>query len=299
MIILFPSNPLNPKSVDNSFGYEARAAKEAGFRIGRVDLEIILGGEVKLSDMNTGYNDIIYRGWLMKPEHYERLAAELPGRLITSPADYQAAYNFPIWYHKVEQHTPNTLIITRESVESDFNGKLDTIAAQVKDHFGDKPCFVKDYLKSAKHRWFDACYIPSAQDTEEVKRIISNFLDIVSVNLTGGLCIREFITFKQIGIHSKIHSPLINEWRAFLHYGKVFYLCPYWAEGDYSGNKPEVSMIEEMAIGLQHLPFIALDVAEADDKWMIIEVNDGGGSGVPECGDVKEFYMKLAERFIQ
>jgi hypothetical protein len=46
--VLFPSNPINWRVVDEAFAPEAEAAKEAGFGISRVDLEIIMGGEVKL-----------------------------------------------------------------------------------------------------------------------------------------------------------------------------------------------------------------------------------------------------------
>jgi ATP-grasp domain, R2K clade family 3 len=343
--ILFPSNPLKPKAVDDSFGYEAQAAKEAGFGVSRVDLEVILGGEVKLGGVpeardDLGLRDILYRGWLMKPECYRALSDKLERRLVTGPVSYEIAYNLPQWYPLfAEGVTPRTLILPGKTFDLDevakrvwetFCTRLSlTDQARVKAHGesfqgpdgspiyhtghllpelmelpGKRPVMVKDYLKSAKHRWFDACYMPDCQDLENTKRVTKNFLDNQSDNLTGGLCFRQFIPCRQIGIHSKIGMPLVNEWRAFLKFGKVFYLCPYWAEGDYSkGTKPTVGMIEEMCVGLRDIPLVAVDLGEKDGdfqddaSWVVYEVNDGGGSGIPDGGDVKEFYRALSEEF--
>ena len=83
-----------------------------------------------------------------------------------------------------------------------------------------------------------------------------------------------------------------------MSYGKVFYLAPYWAEGDYSGARPEPTLIEGLADGLAALPLVAVDVAERDDgRWMIVEINPGGAAGVPEGGNVRDFYAALWEMF--
>lgn len=353
MNVLFPSNPLQPKSVDESFGHEAQAAKEAGFNISRVDLEIILGGEVKLAGIpeksDFTERDILYRGWLMKPEHYLAIDLKLGRRLISGPQAYEVAYNLPQWYPLfAEDATPRTLIIpgktfdldaVAEKVYEEFSSGLNKTDQQRKKEFWDwkmsmndgfntahepvelmelpgaRPVMLKDYLKSAKHAWFDACYMPDCRDRENVKRVAQNFLDIQGDHLTGGLCFRQFINCKRIGIHSKTGQPLVNEWRAFLKHGRVFYLCPYWAEGDYTkGSKPEVAVIESLCAGLKDLPFVAVDLGEMETAppkafdthagawtygipWVVYEVNDGGSAGVPDGGDVKEFYRVLAKEF--
>jgi len=292
--ILFPSNPIQPKSVDGSFGYEARAAKEAGYKIGRIDLEVILGGEIKLSGVDDGA--VIYRGWLMKPEQYREMHEKLAGRLVVSPDEYLTAYYLPRWYRAlasvgVHQYTPKSIWLEPGADLTD----LDRIAGRVAEAF-DGPVIVKDYVKSAKHRWFDACYIGDAQNDIEVKRVVKNFLDTVSDGLVGSLVFRDFVNFKRIGTHSKINLPLINEHRAFMHLGKVFYTAPYWAEGDYSGARPSNKLIETLAAGLHDQPLIAVDVAEKiDSDWMIVEVNPGGAAGVPEGGSVKDFYLALSQ----
>lgn len=341
--ILFPSNPLKPKAVDDSFGYEAAAAKEVGYKIGRIDLEIILGGEAKIDGLSpTG--PVVYRGWLNKPEAYEKMFKASEERLVVKPQDYLDAYHLPRWYKLLgstglppSHLTPESIWVSPEFDLTNLDGLFTLVSTvfgrdeatrkiqsdwdawvkkEQEEHgpnatFGVQPpiallelpgthaVIVKDYVKSAKHRWYDACFIHHADAEAEVKRVVKNFLDTVSDGLVGSLVFRKWVRFKRIGIHSKTNLPLINEWRAFMSYGKVFYIAPYWAEGDYTGARPEEHIIAGLADGLHELPFIAVDVAQRDDddRWMIIEVNPGGEAGVPEGGDVKEFYRALATVF--
>jgi hypothetical protein len=156
-------------------------------------------------------------------------------------------------------------------------------------------------VKSAKHRWFDACFIRDSRNREETTRVTKNFLDIQGTGLVGGLCFRQFEFYKPIGIHPKTKLPLVNEWRAFMSKGRVFYFAPYWSDGaDYTlGAKPTAHEIESLAVGLEDLELVAVDVAERvrapgdGAVFDIIEVNPGGAAGVPEGGDVTVFYQLL------
>ncbi|HLM58458.1 MAG TPA: ATP-grasp domain-containing protein [Pyrinomonadaceae bacterium] len=44
--------------------------------------------------------------------------------------------------------------------------------------FGDSPVVVKDYVKSRKHEWLEACYIPSAAERGSVERVVKRFLEL-------------------------------------------------------------------------------------------------------------------------
>lgn len=49
------------------------------------------------------------------------------------------------------------------SFEDQLDGKepdLQTIATEVREKLGPGPYIVKDYVKSRKHEWDEACYIP-------------------------------------------------------------------------------------------------------------------------------------------
>ena len=292
MVILFPSNPLQPKSVDSSFGYEARAAKSAGFNIGRISLEVLLGGEVNVSGCEPERGAVLYRGWLMKIPDYVRMQRALPSPLLQDVTIYQTAYELPLWYKYLVDVTPRTIVLPK-GVES-YN--LDDVAKQVAEAFGPNPVLVKDYIKSAKHRWYDACFIQDASDAEDVKRITRNFLTIQAENLWGGLCFRKYETFQSIGVHSKTWQPLVNEWRYFLHNGRTFYRAPYWTEGAYRPEgEPNDRAVEEMVQPLAWMPFLSLDVAQHESgSWSIVEVNPFEATGVPEGGDVNDFYLALA-----
>jgi hypothetical protein len=339
--VLFPSSPIEPKSVDDSFAGQAEAAKEAGFGIGRVDLEGVVGGRIANVPEDA---QVVYRGWFMPPAQYRTIHERLGGRLISSPDGYETAYELPRWYVLVKDVTPRTLILPlatwgsfenlgdiAECVEHTFRTRFsdaqeERIAEITKfdeeqrakgapffhRHWptdllelpGPRPVMVKDYVKSAKHKWFDACFIRDSRDREETARVIRNFLDEQGTGLVGGLCFRQFEHYKRIGVHPKTQLPLVNEWRAFMHKGMVFYHAPYWRDGDYSlGAQPSASEIESLAAPLKDLDLIAVDVAEKEHvseggpRFDIIEINPGGASDVPEGGDVKEFYKALRREY--
>ena len=296
-IILFPASPINPRLIDDAWAPEAEAAAAEGFTVGRVDLEAILGGEIRVRGLPEIGPDL-YRGWLMTPPRYEALHEHLGGRLVTPPAAYQTAYHLPEWLSLFQEgDTPRTLVIPGEVFD------LKDVAAKVLKQWlelpGPRPVILKDYLKSAKHRWFDACFIPDCRNLEDTMRVTKNFIDTQGDNLTGGLCFREFVECKPLGVHPRTQQPLVNEWRAFLRFGEVFSLRPYWGGQDYGPvSVPDAGIIEAMSKGLSKLPFVALDFAEKlDGGWVIFEVNDGGSAGIPDGLALPDFYQKLHKAF--
>lgn len=164
--------------------------------------------------------------------------------------------------------------------------------------FDDTPVILKDYLKSRKEDWFDACFIPHADDQADVKRVVDNFLRIVGENLTGGLVFRAFHKYRRIGTHPKSRMPLTNEYRSFLYDGRVIFQVPYWAEGfgvSVVSDPPDPAHVERITRNVKSR-FFAADMAELEDKpgtWELVEINDGGAAGIPKDGDVSEFYRNL------
>src|SRR5215213_6453612 len=100
--------------------------------------------------------------------------------------------------------------------------------------FGDAPLVLKDYVKSQKHAWAEACFIPSAADRGSVERVVRRFIELQDAELTGGLVFREYVQLRQIGTHSRSGMPLTREYRLFFLDGTLLQLAEYWAEGDYS-----------------------------------------------------------------
>ncbi len=320
MIALYPSYPSRPREPDPAFGWEVEAAKVAGFEIAFVDLEMQLGGDVLLRRLPEGEHDVVYRGWIVKPEDYGRLETAIRARecrLVEGFEAYRMAYEFPRWYSKLKGMTPRSIFIDllprvsgppmfdldaiAERVATEFQSRSDEQpSVSLKEGAGARPIMLKDWIKSRKQDWFDACFIPDSQDRQHTKKVIARFLELTDGRPEGGLVFREFESFKRIGTHPKTRMPIVNEWRGFLVHGKLVYLAPYWASGDYSAvERPEPAMFEDI-VGHSGLfsPFISVDVAEKDEgTWTTVEVNSGGASGVPEGGNVNAFYQALRGAF--
>jgi len=293
MRILFPNYPLEPKHPDASFESEYNAAQEAGLDVGLLGLEAYFGSEITFHQVPPGTEDVLYRGWILKPEDYSRMYLTLLGlekHLSTNPEEYLHCYYFPHWYEAIGgvSVTPRSFWLQGVGVND-----VETIAYQAKDRFSHCGVIIKDFVKSRKHEWHDACYIPNTLDEDNVRRVIRNFLDRQGDTLVGGLVLREFVPLKQIGIHSKSRLPLVNEHRFFVYRGTPFYQAPYWSEGDYSGNYPDVRAIEDILPKVKS-PFYAIDVAEKEEGgWIIVELNDGGSAGIPDGGTPQDFYQAL------
>lgn len=338
MIALYPSYPTRPNIPDPAFGWEVQAAKAAGFKIAFVDLEVQFGGDIILRRMPQDDHDVVYRGWLLTPENYERLEETLNVtgyRMLEGVEAYRESYEFPRWYAKFKNWTPRSLVVEGQTFDLDdvaarvlatFSSRLNdlqrarvqemnaymqkawaehgpylpTLSTEGHDLLelpGPRPIMVKDWVKSRKQDWFDACYMGDARDTEHVKKVVQRFIELNDGTLAGGLVFREFEDFKRIGTHPKTQMPVVNEWRGFIVNGRCCYLAPYWSAGDYQDvQRPTAEMFNDLAEDA-HIdsPFYCIDVAETpEDGWRVIEINSGGASGVPEGGDITAFYQALA-----
>ena len=143
--------------------------------------------------------------------------------------------------------------------------------------FGEASVIVKDWVKSQKHRWDEACFIPNARDESAVRRVVGRFLELQSELLTGGLVFRRFERLRD------------GEWRSFWLKGKLLSLSPN-PNGD---EAPDVESFRGLA---QKCPsrFFTLDLAQKETgEWMMIEMGDGGVSGLPSVQDADEFYAAL------
>jgi hypothetical protein len=292
-VVLFPSRP-GTSEVDASFHDEMRAAVGAGFETALVDEgELAFGGDVRLSRMPHAAGVAIYRGWLLRAPHYQRLSEEIERRgyqLLTSPGAYLNTYHLPEWYSAIEDTglTPRSIWIPGMQFD------VAEVAATVEATFGSSAVILKDYVKSRKHEWFEACFIPDARDTEAVQRVISRFLELQDISLVGGLVFREYWPTNRIGSHPKSRAPLANEHRLFALHGRIFFSAPYWSEVEYGPSRPpEGFTAPVLSRGIS--PFFAVDVAEREDGgWFVVELNDGGSAGLPQPALTDEFYRALA-----
>lgn len=294
MKFVFCSNPLNRREPDLDYQAEVRAVQKLGFEYILIDYEALV-------DENDAFKAVslapksnselgIYRGWMLKPDNYRQLfdaLASIRIYLINSPAQYTHCHYLPESYSIIKSYTPKSVWI-----KTSTNISLELIMELIRP-FGSQPIVVKDFVKSRKHEWETACYIPSASERESVESVVRRFIELQGNNLNEGLVFREFIEFEPLSNHSKSKMPLTKEFRFFFLDGEPIYSVEYWDEGDYQEIIPPTSQFVKVGKAVQSR-FFTMDVAKRiDGGWMIIELGDAGVAGLPDNADVFGFYKAL------
>ena len=297
MRIVFCNDDLTPRAVDSCYESEFSAASDAGFNVEVVDFSAIRKGDanaaVRFVKMASELEAAIYRGWMLTPSEYKLLYDALRNRnvpLINSPEEYSHCHWLPNSYSAIQDHTPRTFWTEASSATWDMNAITDLLR-----EFGNTPVIVKDYVKSRKHEWNEACFIPDASDTSKATQVVRRFIELQDDDLQGGLVFREFVEFEPMGVHPKSGMPLTLEYRLFVLDGRVIVASPYW-EGHAQVAEPPIELFEK-ALGGVRSRFFTCDVAKATDgRWMIVELGDAQVAGLPEQCDPNEFYDALAMR---
>lgn len=295
MLIAFCRDPLETGRPDRSFAAEIDAAASCGLTFILVDHDGLTRNEpptriVRGVVEHPEPRIAVYRGWMTTAEQYDLLFAALLGRnvrLINDPAQYRAGHHLPGWYGNLEGLTPRSAWL-----EGDLG--IDRVMAALAT-FDGGPVMVKDFVKSRKHEWAEACFIPDSADREAVARVVGRFLELQGEDLAGGLVLREFVEFRPIGVHPKSGMPIVDEHRIFWLDGTPILRSPYWDDAEYDGEPPDPGLFAE-AVARVPSRFLAMDVARRrDGRWMIVELGDGQVSGLSRPSDAPAFFRALAD----
>lgn len=294
MNILFCDNPFDNKAVDPDYTDEYIAAKENGF------INHLFSYEGLTKDKDAGFatrsikhsnilQRIIYRGWMLKPHQYALLYNALFAKnyqLVNTPAEYQHCHYLPDSYKFIGDHTPKTIWLPVENQQVNYDHVYKGI-----ETFGDAPLIVKDFVKSQKHYWDTACFIPSATDKNKVRSVIEKFIALQDTDLNEGLVIREFVALNDLTIHSKSGMPLKQEYRLFFLNKQLLGCYNYWEEGEYSSDEqPPLELFRNIALKVES-NFFSMDIAKTKKgEWIIIELGDGQVAGLPDSVDKFQFY---------
>jgi hypothetical protein len=300
MRIIFCADYWNPLSPDSAYEAEANAVERLHLNYSLINVEALVEQQnasraVRKVEPASTEEMAIYRGWMLKPHTYAQLSTALAQRgllLINTPPAYIHCHYLPESYHLIEGFTPNSTWI-----KTGLDVSIDEVMTAL-HLFGDKPVIVKDFVKSRKHEWNEACYIPSASDKPAVERVVTRFLHLQGEDLNEGLVFREFIEFEPLASHSKSGMPLIKEFRLFVLDGQIIFSTPYWEEGDYGNDQqafPPIDTFSSVAQKIQSR-FFTMDVArKRDGTWNIVELGDGQVAGLPTRADVEVFYQALTD----
>lgn len=274
MSFLFCVDPLTPGRVDPHFAGQARAVRERGRTVALLDHDALLAGDLATAvrRIPRDLGDVWYRGWMVPTGRYDELAAALAARGVTPrvpPVSYRAAHELPGWYDTLAAVTP-------DSVWTPWTpGGPPTVAqvAELTAPLGGGPAVVKDFVKSRKHEWDTACFIPDLADIEHAHRVVARMVELQEDSLQGGIVVRRFERFERRGGRAV-------EARVWWVHGEPVAVGAHPDTPDLAAD-PDLSAIAPLVARFGH-PFATTDVALRDDgAWRVVELGDGQVSDLP------------------
>lgn len=282
---LYPTDPLRPRAVDEAFRGEAQRMRNEGAVIGRLDHDALLAGEADRSLSSVPGEDaaLWYRGWMVPVPRYRELEAALDARgarLAVGADAYARVHELPGWYAGFEGLTPASVWCAADAGRPP---EADALARAVAP-LGSGPGIVKDFVKSRKHEWHEACFVPDLADGAALYAVAARMVELQGDFLAGGVVVRAFEDFQ---------GP---EARAWWVNGRPVAIG---AHPDTPGEAPHPpqAFLEEVARPVEALghPFVVTDLAcTADGRWRVVEVGDGQVTGMPEGMDPQEVLGRLA-----
>lgn len=267
-MVLYCRDPLNPRRVDGHFAAEAREVLDRGGIVALIDHDALLRGEAEraVERVPVGSGPAWYRGWMIPSGCYAALARALEGRgvgLVVGAEQFQAAHELPGWYSVFAAVTPVSVWSGRGAERVPDEDSLAALAGRLRPG----PGMVKDYVKSRKHEWDEACFIPDVSDAAAVARVVRRFVELQGEFLAG-IVLREFEPFVA-------PESAAAEVRVWWLDGKARLLTPHPDSPHPRALVPELGHVEP-AVRRLGARFVTTDVAlRSDGVWRVVEVGDG------------------------
>lgn len=266
VILLVPASVLRPSRVDEHFAEEAAAARALGWDVGLID------HDAQTVSRRAPAGTAIYRGWMLRSEQYATLAERAAAQgitLRTSAAQYRDAHELPGWIDRLGAHTPRAAWTVGDE-RAEFEAALARLGAGA--------AVLRDYVKSAKHHWHEAVYIPDVSDTDAAWSVAQRFRELRGDEFVGGFVVRAFERF--------VGAEVRTWW--------VDGVCRCVTAHPDTPDAPPPDDLELPALDID-LPFATVDLARRDDGvWRVIELGDGQVSDRPASTPAASFVKALA-----
>ncbi|MFJ9694040.1 ATP-grasp domain-containing protein [Kitasatospora sp. NPDC101183] len=300
--ILFPADPLNPRRPDPHFAWEARLLRDLGGVHHLVDHDALLTGDADdargaVRRVPEGVGPLWYRGWMLPSARYAGFAGALAargGNLLTSPAGYAAAHELPGWYGVFEGATPPSAWIPSgndgDGAAAPGPRELEAAVARLG---GSGPAIVKDYVKSRKHEWHEACYVPELADLAAVGRVVGRFVELQGEFLAGGVVLRRFEEFDRAAVNGGEVEKRAVEARVWWLDGRPILVGPH-PDAPHQVVEPQLAGVSSLVRTLG-CRFVTTDLARLADGsgWRVVEVGDGQVSDLPRGIDASGLLTSL------
>ncbi|HSX89862.1 MAG TPA: ATP-grasp domain-containing protein [Pseudomonas sp.] len=239
MRLLYPSDPLDSKLPDESYKEEFDAALAAGISASLFSFEDFESGILKIRPEALPGETVLYRGWMLTPELYERLSSALHSKGVitfTNPDQYKLCHHLPEWYPHLTDLTSETIVLKSDANFQKELGQLNWPGF-----------FIKDYVKSLNTAG------GSLVDTPDQIGAVVQLIQKYRGQIEGGVCVRKRENYIEG-----------TERRYFVLNGK-----PYAA----AGNVPNIVNVCAQII---RSPFFSVDVVlRSDDVIRVVELGDG------------------------
>ncbi|MQS12327.1 hypothetical protein F7Q99_08490 [Streptomyces kaniharaensis] len=274
--IIFPADPLNPRRPDPHFAREARLLRELGGEHHLVDHDALVAGQAEeaVRRVPQGSGPLWYRGWMLPSARYADFAAALAGRggqLLTTPAGYAAAHELPGWYGVFDGATPPSVWIPSDGAAAPGPQELTDAVARLGGH---GPAIVKDYVKSRKNEWHEACYIPELADPAAVGQVVARFVELQGEFLAGGVVLRRYEEFERASDRAGEDVRPV-EARVWWLDGEPVLVGPH-PDAPHHEVDPDLTGVRSLVRRLG-CRFVTTDLASRADGsgWRVVEVGDG------------------------
>ncbi|MEV0115280.1 ATP-grasp domain-containing protein [Streptomyces sp. NPDC050844] len=259
-------------------------ARDLDHPIALIDHDALTAGDATaaVARVPKGSGAAWYRGWMLTAGQYGALFDALAARgvtLVTSPKDYQRAHELPGWYGTFEPVTPRSVWLP--TAPGTLPARPDLAAAATA--LGGGPAVVKDYVKSRKHEWHEACFVPDLADTRRLASVVTRFVELQDESLTGGVVIRAFEDFRTSIGEARVWwvdgSPVL-----FTAHPDTPRLRP----------EPDPDFVRPLVTALA-CRFVTTDLALREDGvWRVVEVGDGQVSDLPQGAEAGPLLQRLA-----
>jgi hypothetical protein len=283
LTVLFCADPLNPKRADPHFAREAATVTAGGGTVAILDHDALQRGDVAEAvrrvpkDLGSAW----YRGWMTAGAQYAALAKALKDRgtpLLTLPEDYRRAHELPGWHETFAGLTPHSVWLPLSPGTPPAHETLEELVRPL----ADGPAVVKDYVKSRKHEWDEACFVPDVRDTDSLHRVVARMIELQEDLLAGGIVVREYEPYEG------------DEARVWWVDGEPALVGPHPDTPD-TYPEPVLDSVRP-AVRAFGCRFITTDLARrADGVWRVVEVGDGQVGDLPASADPADLYVHLPD----
>lgn len=311
--LLACADPLRPRRTDPHFARETQAVRAAGGTVALMDHDALQRGDVTgaVARVPRDLGPAWYRGWMVTPAEYTALAAALDERgtpPAVPPGRYRAAHELPGWYEPFGGLTPASAWMPLAPHQRPEAAALAALARTLRPG----PVVVKDYVKSRKHEWDEACFVPDAADTARLHAVVTRLVELAGDHLAGGVVVREYERFDGAG-----------EVRVWWVDGRPALTGPHpdaatpdaagrGGTGDATGpgsaghgvaghasSGPAVPGDRDLepvaaAVAALGCRFVTTDLARrSDGAWRVVEVGDGQVSDLAATADPADLLTRL------